>query len=198
MDFNDINIRLQRLYVTIGEQYDYSIEKHIKHEVVSLGGTRKQARITFGNSSQVEILNKVFNVIHALAGLKDHLKTRMTQIGKNPKEVEDLINETQELSLVIDLDNQDKHGSPLTKTNRSGKQPRLANLQQALSGDGPSTLSITFNGMTGQIASQDGPLKIVIIGDVMDGSDSKIMPLEQLLDKALKSLEDFISSNEIA
>lgn len=194
MDFNDINLRLERLYTAVGEQYDYSIEKHIKHEIVSLGGTRKQSRITFGNNTPAEVFNKVFNVIHALAGLKDHLKTKMRRIGQSPQKVEDFINGNRELSLVLDLDNQDKHGSPLTKTNRSGTNPQLVNLQQALSGDGHSTLSITFDGLTGEIASQDGPLKIVIIGDVIDESGNKIMALEHMLDFALKNVENFIES----
>lgn len=65
--------------------------------------------------------------------LKDHPKNTRKERGDNPRTVEDHINESSFLPLIIDLWNSEKHGAPLN-SDRSGKSPKLAKSGGGLAG----------------------------------------------------------------
>lgn len=90
--------------------------------------------------------------------------------------------------------NQDKHGYPLTKTNRSNKNPLLKNFKQSLQLLSRfSSFSIT---KTGEIKTQ-GSSRITISCDVYDDKGNKICNIDELIENCLHLFEKIIDKNEI-
>lgn len=203
MDFNDIDQRLERLYSSVSQQYDHDIEANIKEETLIRDDGIHELHISFGNDNKAEIENKILNVIHGIAGLKDHIKNKLSKTDRDPKSFEDLISDTKELSIVIDIDNMDKHGDPLTISNRSGLSPHLSNLQQALSPSSNQSktsfaMRSTFNGgKPSAISEMSGDFRIVITGDVIDGNGLQVMSVPDLLMNSMSVIEEFIDENEL-
>lgn len=194
MNFNDIKERLSRLYATLHPRFDIDIEKHTKEEVVKKESGILEYRATFGASSEPENINSVMNVVHGIAGLKDHLKNRMKTLHKNPQDVERLIDASLQLQLIIDLDNKDKHGAPLTRSNRSGKNPQLKNIRQGLAGGG-GRVTYQTHPATGQEFERSRNVQIAVTADVVDEQGVVIMSFDQLVSGSMKEVEAFIHRN---
>lgn len=175
MDFNDISVRLKRLQ-SATSNLEYSDDGSSANISEILLGTAQGFSITFGNQEEHEIANKVMAVIGLVSSLKDNLKNKCRQLGKNPKIVEDLINDNQSLSLIIDIYNSEKHGYPLTKPSRSGRNPKIKELFQAK------------DFTTGNIE---------IAGRVVDQDDEWIIDLDDMIPDAVKIIEDFIKLNNL-
>lgn len=130
MDFNDINLRLERVYSSVNARIDSMVmdnvnlthEKTISWWVISL-------TFDYGNNES-DNLNKILMIVHNLANLKDHLKSQLKLKGKSDKNIENEINKSDFLKIILDLSNQDKHGYPLTKTRRSEKDPKILNIEK--------------------------------------------------------------------
>ena len=131
MDFNDIKTRLQRVYNSINAIYDTDIEGGINVEIreTSDGISMKT---TFGRNDETEAQVKIISIIHNIANLKDNLKNRLRDLRLNPQLVEAEINNSLPLQLIADLSNQDKHGYPLERTQRSNKDPLIKNIKSGL------------------------------------------------------------------
>ena len=192
MDFNDIEQRLRRLYSAISEMSSTDFENEIKITRSQLnGGT--QVSIRFGNLSEEELYNRVSLAIGLVAGLKDHIKNRLRVLGKNPKTVETMINNSPDFCLIMDLNNQEKHGYPLQEDRkRSGKDPKLQSVRQAMAISG-----------TGGGIRLDGTLtapqntSIAILGVVVDGNGNPLPDIASILSSAISEAEKFIDSEGI-
>lgn len=132
MDFNDLNAKLKRLYVALGEQYDEDISSNIIDTRTSLDNGRFEHRTTFGTNDPEKNQNLVMNAIHHIALLKDIIKNKLELVDIDLQSYERLINTNLPLALVTDLDNKDKHGEPLSSQPRSGMDPKIVNIEQAL------------------------------------------------------------------
>jgi hypothetical protein len=197
MDFNDLNKRLARLYASLGQRYDDDIEKHIVQQTTTNDGRHFRHEVRFGASDAAERENKVMAAIGAVADLKDHLKRR----SRGPRLVEDLINDSEVLSLIVDLHNKDKHGDPLSITHRSGRDPHIANVSQGLSpkkGQQKTSFSMRFDGVTSTLSELEGDFQIIIDADIVDGNGEKIMSLEVMLEQAMQQVEAFIDANDLS
>jgi len=198
MDFNDLKLRLKRVYYAIDKKDEFNIEDHVKftRKNVPLGENRGflEFNIDFGNYDEAEILNRVFLIINGIAALKDHIKNKFREIRKDPEEVENLINNSQELQLVLDLFNQDKHGYPLTLVRRSHKDPKIKNLKQSLIIRGNP--GVTFYPNTGKIEYGEN-VSISIVGEVVDGEDNFIISLEKMIEESMGKIEKLLKHNNI-
>lgn len=184
MDFNDIKSRIDRVYAAIGEVHIIDWEKEVKWN-----GNSNHFNIVFGPKDQNENANKILSVISVLANLKDNLKNRMTVKGLDKKLVENEIDNSIYLQLVTDIDNQDKHGYPLTKTKRSGLDPLITNIDSGLemrpnmsSGE---DMGIELDFMSGRVFTPGFSSKIVINADITDRAGSKICTLDVLINQAI-------------
>ena len=204
MDINDINLRVKRAYKTINERYENDINSALK---VNLNQKGKIFSVTFGNHDDAELHNIVFNQISAIASFKDHLKNYLKKNNKDPQIIEDAINNNLELQLIVDLWNQDKHGSPLSRPSRSNKNPKIKGLKQGLTikdiskGKGTITFSpISLDrpdSMKNMTAEVDNTI-VKVIGDVVDEKENKLMTLDEMIDRSLTIWEKIIRDNGIA
>tara|TARA_R110002072_G_scaffold7473_11_gene40189 strand:- start:43 stop:618 length:576 start_codon:yes stop_codon:yes gene_type:complete len=146
MNYNDISTRLARLKeaLTIEERDG---ESKLMKTVRDKAGT-----VSFA-PQMLPLLNKVHSDISALANMKDHLKKLAKQKGIAQSIVEEKINSNQELQLLIDLNNIEKHGTPLNKS-RSGFNPILKyhSISMTIKGSSSGNNYITLNS-SGQIST---------------------------------------------
>ena len=157
-------------------------------EAVNFSVTRVQTMgsisVTFGKEKPEAIENKIIIILQNLASLKDHLKNCLKKNGLNPNLVETEINNSQHLQILIDLVNQEKHGYPLTKTNRSGKNPLIKDAHQVLiisTGKAPgSSASVSFDS-EGSVEIQ-GDNHIAIVADVVDDHGTFLLSLDELIE----------------
>lgn len=191
MDFNDLALRLERLYASIGQATDCDILKYVHVQRDSKWSNSYV--ITFDNGkNEAEKANLLFPIIEHLAKLKDHLKN---MLGTNSKKVEDEINNNENLQLIMGLSNAEKHGYPLTHSNRSNKKPKLINVKNALVI--PPQEQIGINLKTGELVEWNN-CYITIDGDVVDEHDVFICHIPQLLSSSTRAWENFIEVEKLA
>lgn len=119
MEYNDIKSRLSRTLSSLNDRFDDDIEKHTRIEQKKDG---RGLSIIFGKDDDEESLNKIMIILYNLSSLKDHIKNQLSKKGLDPQIVEDEINNSLHLQVMVDIINQEKHGAPLTRP-RSNKNP---------------------------------------------------------------------------
>lgn len=187
MDYNDINSRLERLYLSIHQKFESDVLEHIQTKQVTKGN-KITVSITFdAKHNENETINRINTIIANLANLKDHLKTRIELQGGNPQDIENEIKQNLPLQVVLDLYNQEKHGYPL-KNKHSGKDPKIINISKALSSK-PGVVATAFirDPVTGAGATNNAA--IVITAEVIDSRGKLLYYLNDLIDKSLNSWE---------
>jgi hypothetical protein len=143
-----------------------------------------------GNDDEEVIINKIFLILYNLASLKDNLKNCLKNKGVNPQIVEDEINNSIHLQVLIDIVNQEKHGYPLTKSNRSNKNPLVKHAMQMLE----LTSSTEPGSNAGVFLNQKelnliGDSKMVLSAMIFDDKNNFLFMFDELADK---SFEKFV------
>lgn len=199
MDFNDLNAKIKRLYSALGEQYDEDISSNIIDSHLSSPDGKFEHETTFGSNNPEKNQNLVMNAIHLISSLKDVIKQKLRESGKDPRAYEQLINDSRPLALITDLDNKDKHGNSLRHSQRSNESPQIVNIGQALHGHGITRVSFTTDFATGKttLDSAEGDVKIVVVADIVDSAGNFIMDLNEMLQSSTKIIESFLSKNEL-
>jgi hypothetical protein len=136
---------------------------------------------------QDESENRVLTIVRGLADLKDNLKRHAKQKGVDPELIEDGVNGSEYLQLIVDLENGQKHGYP-PKPERSGKSPRLEDVTVGLQGQTSETSS------TGEIMTL-GNVKVIITASVVDKDSKSIMTLDMLIEGALNAWTELINKH---
>lgn len=192
MDYNDTNSRLERLYLSINQKFEDDVFEHIQTRQIT-EGNQVTISVTFdAKHNENETINRINTIVSNLANLKDHLKVKLSKKREDPQKIEDEINNSIELQLILDLNNQEKHGYPLTKTRRSNKDPKITNISKAISPK-PNVKPTAFirNPVTG--AGYTNNMAIVITADVVDNQGNLLYDLSNLIDKSLSIWESIIT-----
>jgi len=191
MDFNDIKLRLKRVYSSINKSSDDEIEKYVHIRQISPG----QFQITFDKGQEEsESTDIVFAIIEHLAKLKDHIKNIIEERGGDKKNIENEIDKSLELKLIIDLANAEKHGYPLTKPERSKRSPKIQNIKHSLVI--PPQVQVGFNLSTGEILNPND-CGITITAEIIDKNGNLICRLNKLVNDAIKKWEEIIKKYNI-
>ena len=192
MDFNDIKTRLERTLSSLNARFDDNVEERIKITYVqsdhSIG-----MMVKFGNDDTKNILNKIFMILHNLASLKDHLKNCLKSKGYDQNIVETEINGSLHLQVLIDIVNQDKHGYPLTRTKRSGKNPVIKDPKQVLklsTGTEPHSSARFVMSLDDGSYQINGQSTIAINADVCDDQGNILFGLDELVDTCFAKWEN--------
>lgn len=191
MNTKDIKDRLERVYSSIGQRFDNNIEKNVKVKQ-ELNGNHGRITISFGEKSKAEASNIVFAIISHLAKLKDHLKDLCVSKGRDAQLIENEIESSEYLKLIIDLDNREKHNK--LKKSRSGKYPYLDEVGQALSTrTGGQTKSSFFavDPFTGKIETK-GDVVIVVTAEIKSKKGIRICSFDELINKSIEKWEEII------
>jgi hypothetical protein len=97
MNINDINNRIKRIYSSIHKLIDKDTKKYIKKSE-----SNNSISISFESDDLSNDENEIINMIYNLRHLKDHLKSSIPDIEK-------IIDNSEELRILADLGNADKH-----------------------------------------------------------------------------------------
>jgi len=122
MDYNDILSRLTRTFASLNNRFDEDTFDHMKFTEWPDG---KGMSITWDKVDNNEVLNKIMPIMHNLASLKDNLKNCLMRNGHDKQIVEITVDGSLHLQVLIDIVNQEKHGTPL-KRSRSSKNPVIS------------------------------------------------------------------------
>ncbi|MBP9821506.1 MAG: hypothetical protein KBC98_01315 [Candidatus Pacebacteria bacterium] len=192
MDYNDVNLRLKRLYLSIDRQYEIDVLQHMRTRTERKEGGKVTVTIDFkAKHDDNETINRINSIIAGLANLKDHLIIKLKLQGGNPLDIENEINQDLPLQLILDLNNQEKHGYPLTKNRRSEKDPKIINISKAISPKpGVKATAFIRDPITGAGATNN--MTIAITAEVVDGQGNLLYYLSDLINKSLKSWEAII------
>ena len=198
MNFNDLKRRLEKTFASIGNMFDSNVVEGTKITDRNIGNHHKLS-VTFGKDNIPTLENKIFLILHNLSSIKDHLKNCLAKKGISPKIVETEIDNSLHLQVLIDLVNQEKHGYPLTKTNRSGKNPIIKDISQALTfrknqKDGSSS-SFSFSFDSDCAISSDDNSTIAIVADIFDDKNNKLFDLDELVETCYSKFENIAIEN---
>lgn len=173
MDFNDIYQRLQRVYFSINERFDYDFHKY---GTIEEQENENYCSIVINSSpDKVLLINKVMLILYNMASLKDHFKKQLTIKKLDQKLIENEIENSLHLQVLIDIVNKDKHGDPLTKQERSKKNPRIANVFSVLNISGVF-LKVLYPTLPKVSPSMD------IKGTIVDGNGIELFSLDELIE----------------
>ncbi|MCH7903983.1 MAG: hypothetical protein IH944_05375 [Armatimonadetes bacterium] len=194
MDFNSIEERLERLYSAIDERADVDLQKHVRVKLVGTPGKEPfEAKISFdGVEDRAGKSRVIISINENLANLKDNLKNRL---GARRELVEEFIDTNVALQLLIDLANANKHGYPLTRTERSGRSPRLENIGCSCVVPPGETFGINLK--SGQVIGSE-KCRIEITADVVDKAGEPICKWSSLINDAIEGWETFMRQHNIS
>ena len=207
MDYNDISARLKRTLISLNARFDDDIavyttvtknEKKIDNKTTEFN---LKIEYHFGKHDQETLINKIVIILYNLASLKDHIKNSIKNVGGESKIVEDEINESLHLQVLIDIVNQEKHGYPL-KNRRSLKDPLITNIRESYqitvsgSGNGQSS-SFVFMTQDGFKHVGDGKEQMVIVADITDGDGNLLFSLDELVNTSFYKMEKLINDNNL-
>lgn len=185
MDFNDIQNRLERLYISINNRFDTDVGKYTKVTVTNTPSSYSFS-VNFGGD-KVANQEKIMSIIHNIANLRDHLKNNIAEA-----EVKKYFYSDINLKIIMDLSNADKHGYP-TRDNNSKLNPKIENIISAVQLQGTM---MTF-ALDGTPLYQGNPPKIVIMADIMDDSGNRICTIDELIEKSMLSWETFMKKHNL-
>lgn len=207
MDYNDIAARLKRTLTSMNARFDDEVAVYANVTETTEKINETESLYTFkveykmGKQDMETLVNKISIILYNISSLKDHLKKKLVEVGGNPNLVEDEINNSLHLQVVMDIVNQEKHGYPLTKTKRSNLDPKIKNISESYM----ITATATSNNQKAQARVfftpdgikhvGDGKESMVIVADITDGQDNKIFTLDELVETAFSKMKKIVEEN---
>lgn len=178
MDSNDIHSRLERILLLTNSRIDNDFKRHAKVDTIDKG-VKVQLP---GNVGPVKTENDILSILHHLATLKDNIKKYLENIGRDKRDVENAINSSIHLQVLIDLVNADKHGYPTT-TNRSGKNPKIKDFAQTLKNNNDGKPVIATIGTKGEIEIVHGkPPSVELFANIYDEHGIFLFVFDELVE----------------
>lgn len=152
---------------------------------------REMSRLSFGGGdiSQKETIKAMHNfsdIVSRLANLKDPLKNVIHNKNGNNKLVEECIDSSDMLSIVIDMNNAEKHGYPVKKHPRSGLDPRIENIRKVM--------LVPIKG-GGRITNAFMEGFVVFEADIVGLDGEFICSFRDVVERSIRDWEDFILEN---
>lgn len=193
-----LQYRMECMHRQLGEAAPISPE-HFRARVVR----GKKALIVEqdfrGGLSDDHIRQLLNALVFQIAHLKDLLKNWLSQRGRDQGIVEKYIDVNENLAIIIDLANVDKHGYPLRRF-RSKHQPRIGEVGRVLrleTGKQPgSSATMTVDPATGEtkvFGSGGGGGAVVFTGDVLDKEGSKVGDVVDIATCAVRAWQKLLS-----
>lgn len=193
MDYNDFSFRLKRTLSSLNGRFDDEIAVYISH---GQNENENYFSITIGNDDEETIINKIFIILYNLSSLKDHLKNFLKNKNINPQIIEDEINNTFHLQVLTDIVNQEKHGYPLKKSNRSNKNPIIKHAMQMLNLTSNSELGsnagLSFNENGLNIV---GDSKMELTAMIFDDKNNFLFTFDELVNVCFEKFQNIAKNH---
>lgn len=118
----DLLRRLKRVHAAMGSAVDLDLACYVHTEAT---GRRIVVSADWSHGRpQANLEHDVHAVIHEIAGMRDAMKVWAKANGKPPADVENAVNSSAALAMIVDLDNAEKHPQK-DRPPRSGFWPTL-------------------------------------------------------------------------
>lgn len=192
----ELNHRIRRIYAAIGATEETDLQK-LQGTVVKTKTVIGIYQDFSGGLSNVELSNLAHSMIHNIANLPDHLKKWSTDNNLNKKKIDDCVNNSPAVQIIIDLSNNDKHGYPPRDGGKSKKSPRLTNINRLMNlapkPEKGSFVKMTFSSDGTPNVQGNGSAKAIITGEIVDKEGNKIGELKQIVEEATEALEQLLN-----
>ncbi len=192
MNINSLKERMQILYASVERR----LKKLSPSAETSINVTKWElfTRVRFGSSSPPQLRSDVNAIISDLASLRDIIKVNLRAKGLSPRIMEDAINASFHLQLIVDLNNEYKHGHPLRDGYRSGVEPIVGPLVEGLKVPPGETVDMVVEYASGRVEI-DKDFEVVITGDITTRDGRRLCTLDELFDTALTEYEGIMKEN---
>lgn len=192
---DDLTSKLQCLYAAIGATEETDVSKFMP-KVINDGSRVGFYQDWSGGRSDGELANTAIMLIYNIANLRDLLKKWCVRNGKDKTKVEDAFKSSQELKIIYDLSNNDRHGYDPKKRGNSGKSPRVDRItsimQMTTNPEKGFSISLTLNRQGVPQIAGSGTAKVIITGDILDRAGNKIGDLHETALEAVKIWESVL------
>jgi hypothetical protein len=153
--------------------------------------------------TDTDIRQTLEELIYNIAHVKDPLKKRLREKGRDETIVEKFISQNEPLQIVIDLANAAKHGYPL-RWCRSKHEPRLGEvgrvLQFATGLGGCSSAVFTYDAKSGGpmiVTTGAASANVVLTADVLDKAGRRLGELMEIANQAVQAWERFLADQGV-
>ncbi len=198
---DELTHRMGRIYAAISAVEEPALES-LKARVIK---TQRFAGVCqdFRNGlSDEQLSNLAHSLIHNIAYLRDHLRKWAAQNGQDKNRVNEQVDRSFALQVIIDLSDSDKHGYPPRDGGRSGKCPKLVEVNRVLrlatKPEAGSAIAVTLGCDGTPKVFGSGSAKAVITGDVLDKHNNMIGDLRQIETEALEAWEHLLQDFNVA
>ncbi|MBU2536487.1 MAG: hypothetical protein ABIK32_01390 [Chloroflexota bacterium] len=145
---DDLTDRINRIFAAVGAVQETDISK-FKPKVIKDGHRVGFYQDWMAELNDADVANFAISLINNIASLEYHLKKWADRNGQDKTIVEKAFANTQELKIIHDLWNNEKHGYPPRKPSKSGLCPRVDKfnriLQMTTKPEKGSSMRLTFN-----------------------------------------------------
>jgi hypothetical protein len=190
----DLTQRLERVYAAIGETMTREPEK-LQPSITREPGV---IRISFdGGLSPAQLENAAMQAVFHVAHLRDHLRGWAKAHNHKPSLVDDAVDQSLALKVVLDLANRDKHGGSPRNGGFSGLFPKLTDVRRCVrltGGSEPPAIDFPLSASGKYTPGIHGDAAAIISGDVLDKNGKQIGDLNQFLLEGLSVFERLLES----
>ena len=147
--------------------------------------------------NDADFSNRTHTIVHNIAHLKDHLKKWAAHNGQEKLKVQQAIEQSLALQIIIDLSNNDKHGYPPRDGGMSKRSPNLVDINRVMQletqAQKGSMIGITFDANGVLKSFGDGTAKAVVTGSVVDANGDNIGDFYNIANDAVKAWEELLA-----
>ncbi len=188
--------RISRIYAAIGDIEENDPNK-LRATVVRTDKIKAVFQDFLGGFSDDDLSNYAHTVIHNIANLRDHLIRWAAHNGHDKTKVDQTVDNSLDIQIVIDLSNNDKHGYPPRDGGHSGKCPQLVDINRVMKlqtqAKKYSTIGMTLGADGVPKFFGDGTAKAIITGDVVDNDKNHIGDWYEIVTKAVEAWEQLVT-----
>jgi len=188
IDTNNLQDRIDVLYHVTGDFVARVSIAPISVEKEEIPGKDDKTtfRVSFGGGEmtpreKLKAKDIFTNIISRLANLKDPVKKKLVSKGSKAGIVEQYIDASPYICTVIDLNNAEKHGYPLTKYKRTKCDPRIGNIRKEM--------AIPL--VPGRFTNAFTDAVVLFEADILNLAGDRVYDFRELIEGAIQSWEDF-------
>lgn len=193
---DDINIRIKRIYAALDAIEETNFDM-FEPTVIRDGQTIEIIQSFEGDLTEEELSNLAHSLIYNIANLYGHLKKWAGLNNVDVSKVDEVFRSSNELKIIQDLSNNDKHGYPPRNGGYSGISPKIDKFTRGMqlttvSQEG-GALELTLDSSGKPKIIGTGKAAVVISGEISDSKGNCIGNLHLIAKKALETWEVLLS-----
>jgi hypothetical protein len=190
---HDLHHRIGRIYAAIGVGEEMDMSK-LKPHILESDRFFAVFQDFSGGLTAEQMENLAYSLIHNIANVGDHAPRWAKRNGKSAGSINETVDASFAIRVMIDLSNNDKHGYPPRGRGYSSRSPRLVNVRRVLrlttGNEKGSSVAMTLNPDGTPRILGSGSAKAVLTGEVLDDTGTTIGDLDDLASKAVEDWED--------